>query len=131
MTQNTAEDSALMAELRRCETAIWEALVSGNMAQDAAALHASFLGVYPDGLAGKDDHARQLASGPTVGRYKMDQERVMELGPDYALLSYRATYSRPARTKEDVMYVSSIWKRNGTGWINVFSQDTPAGGPDG
>jgi hypothetical protein len=24
------------------------------------------------------------------------------------------------------MYVSSIWTRRGTRWVNVFSQDTPA-----
>lgn len=131
MTRTPRRNETLMAELLTCETAVWEALMSGDMAQDAAALDAGFLGVYPDGFAGKDDHTGQLASGPTVRNYRMDQARLVELGPDYALLSYRATYSRPSGTKEQVMYVSSIWKRTGTGWINVFSQDTPAAVPDG
>lgn len=126
MTQNTVHDKALLAELLQCETAVWEALVSGNMAQDAAALQDSFLGVYPDGFAGKDEHIQQLAAGPTIRTYIIDQEKLMELGRDFALLSYRATYSRPASTGENVMYVSSIWRRRETGWINVFSQDTPA-----
>jgi hypothetical protein len=52
----------------------------------------------------------------------------LPLGPDHALLAYRATYLRVGRAAEEEMFVSSIWRRERTGWVNVFSQDTPATG---
>lgn len=125
MIAETEPETMLMLALLRCETAIWEALVSGDMAQDAAGLDADFLGVYPDGFANKDTHVQQLASGPTIRSYALSQARVMSLGPDHALLSYRATYQRKSATTNEVMYVSSIWKRYKETWISLFSQDTP------
>jgi len=122
-----AEDS-LLRELLACETSIWEALVAGDAAADARALAPAFLGVYPDGFAGRDSHAGQLVSGPTVARYALSDARVLPLGPDCALLAYLASYTRPGRSEGEAMYVSSIWRRRGDGWENLFSQDTPATG---
>ncbi|MBT8456178.1 MAG: nuclear transport factor 2 family protein [Alphaproteobacteria bacterium] len=116
----------LLESLLAAETAVWEALVSGDAAADAGALDDGFLGVYPDGFSGKGTHVGQLAQGATVKTYAIDDPHVMSLGPDHALLAYRATYRRPGQTADEVMYVSSVWKRNRQGWINVFSQDTPA-----
>lgn len=123
----TAQDR-LMKALVGCETAVWEALVAGDAVADAAALSADFLGVYPDGFAGKDSHLAQLANGPTVARYQLSDIRVMPLGSDHALLAYRATYQRVGQNAWEAMFVSSIWQRQGAGWTNIFSQDTPATG---
>jgi hypothetical protein len=54
--------------------------------------------------------------------------QVKPLGADHALLAYHACYLRVGRAEEEEMYVSSIWRRRGAGWVNVFSQDTPATG---
>lgn len=126
MSDYVLTDEQLMTEMIRCETAIWDALVSGDMTQDAAGLDAAFLGVYPDGFANKNAHVQQLANGPTIATYEIDASQAMWLGPNHALLSYRATYQRTSGPAPEVMYVSSIWKRKGAGWISVFSQDTPA-----
>lgn len=120
--------SGLLAELVACETRVWQALATGDTAADAAALSEDFLGVYPDGFAGKDCHTGQLSNGPTVQRYRLSDARVMLLGSDHALLAYRATYLRAGQKDEDVMFVSSIWRRDGAGWVNLFSQDTQATG---
>lgn len=128
MDQDQTANADLLAELTACETGVWDALVAGDMAADAAALDDGFLGVYPDGFSGKAAHAEQLAGGPTVVRYQLSDLRVMPLGPDHAVLCYLANYLRPGQSEPDAMYVSSIWKRLGAGWINVFSQDTPATG---
>ena len=120
--------SGLLDELLACETRVWEALVTGDAGADSAALSTDFLGVYPDGFAAKDSHTGQLSDGPTVLRYRLSQTRVMPLGPDHALLAYHAAYTRVGRGDSEEMYVSSIWRRDGAGWINVFSQDTPATG---
>ncbi|MCP5086708.1 MAG: nuclear transport factor 2 family protein [Rhodobacteraceae bacterium] len=116
-----------MATLVACERRVWDALVSGDASVDAAALDARFLGVYPDGFSGKAAHVAQLADGPTVLSYKLSDTRVMHLGSEHVLLCYCASYTRVSRTEPEVMYVSSIWERHDGGWLNVFSQDTPAG----
>ncbi len=116
----------LLQELRLHETRVWDALVGGDSKADEAALDDSFLGVYPDGFAGKADHVRQLIDGPTVQTYALSDLRVMRLGNDHAVLSYRADFQRLRRAEPEAMYVSSIWRRTQDGWINIFSQDTPA-----
>ena len=118
----------LIEQLMTAESAVWEALRTGDAAADGAALDDSFLGVYPSGFFGKSAHMGQLAQGPTVTAYRLTEVRVMACGPDYALLAYRADYARPGQAGEEAMYVSSLWKRRGPGWVNVFSQDTPATG---
>ena len=119
-------DNTLLAELTACETSVWDALVAGDKASDDAALHSQFLGVYPDCFSSKSDHTGQLGHGPTVTEYTLSELQTKSLGPDHALLSYRADFTRAAKTAPEAMYVSSIWQRTGAGWINIFSQDTPA-----
>lgn len=119
----------LLETLLACETRVWQALIDGDAAADAAALDPGFLGVYPDGFAGREDHAAQLANGPTVLWFTLSQARVLDLGPGCAVLSYSARYRRIGRDADEEMYVSSIWRQQPDGgWRNLFSQDTPAVG---
>ena len=131
MTSHTYTDAdheihALLPNLTTCETAVWEALVRGDKTADAAALHDGFLGVYSDGFAAKSDHVCQLDDGPTVQSFALSGCRVLPLGKDHAVLSYKAEFVRTGRDQAEAMYVSSIWQRTEKGWVNVFSQDTPA-----
>ena len=123
------EEDLLQALLAQ-EHRVWRALVEGDPDADAALLDEDFLGVYPSGFAGRADHAGQLARGPSVAAYVLEAARVLEAGADHAMLCYRARYTRPGGAAEEAMYVSSLWRREGAGWINVFSQDTPADGRD-
>lgn len=122
-------ETVLLADLLAHETRVWQALVAGDPAADAALLAAGFTGLYPDGFAGRADHAGQLAQGPTVATFTLTQARVLELAPDVALLAYHARYTRPKGGAAEQMWVSSIWQRAGAGWINIFSQDTPCDAP--
>lgn len=126
MNNEHDRDSMLLAELSLCETEVWDALVRGDAQADGAALDDNFLGVYSDGFSGKTDHILQLANGPTVATYELTDLRVLPLGKDHVVLSYRALFLRRKQTTPEAMYVSSIWKRTKQGWINVFSQDTQA-----
>jgi hypothetical protein len=119
-------DDVLLTSLVACETRVWEALVAGDQAADAAALHPAFLGVYPDGFATKADHIAQLAQGPIMQSFALTKCRVMSLGADHAVLSYRAEFLRCGQDLPEAMFISSIWKRRARDWVNVFSQDTPA-----
>lgn len=123
-----AEDD-LLAVLLAQETRVWQALVAGDAAADAALLAPGFLGLYPDGYAGRDDHAAQLAGGPSVQGYEITEARALPLAAGLALLTYRASYTRPAGGAAERMWVSSIWRQEAEGWINLFSQDTPCDTP--
>jgi hypothetical protein len=111
------------------ETRVWEALVSGDADADRRLLSADFLGVYPQGFEGRDEHAVHLANGPIMSAYEISDARLVDLADDTVLLAYRADY-RPVVEgvvgREETMYISSIWCSRGGEWSNVFSQDTPA-----
>ncbi|SFE76077.1 protein of unknown function [Sulfitobacter brevis] len=107
------------------ERAVWNALVEANTKADHALLASDFLGVHSDGFATKQDHTSQLADGPSVAWYEFESVQVRRLGTDHALISYRADFRRPDETGTETMYVSSIWEQTATGWLNIFSQDSP------
>ncbi len=122
-------DDSTLDFLISLETDVWDALVRGDAAADRALLAPDFLGVYPTGFAGRDDHADQLESGPSVDTYTITDARVVEVAVDTKLLSYRADYRRPGAMPGPMasMYVSSLWTMRDDRWVNVFSQDTPVG----
>lgn len=111
------------------ERAVWEALLKGDAAADAALLEDGFLGVYSTGFGDRAEHAAQLANGPTVVRYRLSETRLLELAPGVVLFAYRADYLRVGGGAEEAMYVSSVWRQGAEGWRNIFSQDTSVGGP--
>lgn len=113
-------ESALALERR-----VWDALVAGDQAADRAVLSDDFLGVYDSGYAGADCHSGQLADGPSMASYRIEDPRLVTLADDTVLLAYLAHYTATADPEQPkAMYVSSIWQhRNGT-WLNTFSQDT-------
>ena len=108
------------------ETKVWEALVTGDMQADASLLADDFLGVYSSGMAGKEEHAAQLEGGPTVADYSLSDARIVILAEDIFLLSYLARWRCTANGKQEAMYITSIWKKIGEAWLNIFSQDTKA-----
>lgn len=114
------------AELVAAETAVWEALRLGDRAADRALLAEEFLGVYPTGFIGRDDHVAELDDGPIVVDYEILETRCLPVAHDSALLAYRVRF-RPTAMAEPVTWmVASIWRREGDGTlVNTFSQDTP------
>ncbi|MEJ6001425.1 nuclear transport factor 2 family protein [Paucibacter soli] len=119
---NDLDDEAILELERR----VWRALQRGDAAADAALLSEDFVGVYPSGLAGKAGHVEQLADGPTVAEFELSEPRVLWLGSELAMLSYRARWRRPARAEFEHWLVSSLWRRHEGRWQNCFSQDTLA-----
>jgi len=73
-------------------------------------------------------HVAQLRAGPTVKSFAIKDCRVLKLSDDTALFAYRSDFTRTGRDAAEGMYVSSIWRKHASGWVNVFSQDTPAVG---
>jgi len=126
MTANAPKATPDLEGFLALEARVWQALVDGDAAADAALLTADFLGVYPSGFATRADHAGNLADGASMAGFALDRARLRMLGPDAALLSYRATFRRAGGPGEEIMYISSLWERCGDRWANSFSQDTPA-----
>ena len=120
--------TALLDTLLACETRVWDALVAGDAEADASLLSTDFLGVYPDGFADRDAHIGQVSNGPTGARYRLSGAQVKPLGAEHVVLAYRAAYTRMGQDDSEAMFVSSIWRRESAGWVNVFSQDTPVTG---
>ncbi len=121
----------LKAEILACEKKVWDAMIAGDAHVDAAALSDGFLGIYPDGYSGKSDHVAQLSNGPTIIGYELSDIRILPLGDSHASLTYCADFLATGSDETKRMYVTSIWQRDSDGWINILSQDTPAGGPAG
>ena len=122
-------DRDRLARFVGLERAVWDALVRGDPAADRAALAPGFVGVYPSGFAGAEDHFAQLADGPTVADYVIADARILDVAAGHVMLSYLATYRRRGAEHTEQMYVSSLWSETDGAWLNVFSQDTPVGAP--
>ncbi|KPA22898.1 hypothetical protein shim_11880 [Shimia sp. SK013] len=118
----------MQTRLLDLETRVWEALVSGDSGADDALLADDFIGVYPDGFAGKDAHVGQLDRGSTVAGYRLSEVQLRQTSGVSGLLIYRADYLRAGREIWEVMLVSSLWECRDGAWINTFSQDTPLSG---
>lgn len=132
MTRTAGDDQAsvpgaTLEAILRLEHAVWQAFVDGDSAADANLLHEQFLGVSARGFLDRAGHAGQLSTGPVVARYAISEARLVVLQTDLVLLAYRADCTWAGRPGAQArMYISSLWRRGPGGWLNVFSQDTPA-----
>jgi len=111
------------------EQAVWRALCEGDMQADSALLADDFLGVYSSGRADKSAHVAQLRDGPTMSTFSLTDAQALALAEGIVLLTYRAKFVRhdlSSRKESESMFVSSIWRKEGDTWRNVFSQDTDA-----
>jgi hypothetical protein len=110
------------------ETRVWNALKDGDAEADARLLSDDFLGVYPSGFASRADHSGQLANGPTIADFEIDDARMITLSDENVLLSYRARFVRYGGNEREAMFVTSVWSRRDGVWLNVFSQDSATDG---
>lgn len=125
MTETWNTNGALLSKILALETAVWQALMAGDMEADSRMLTHDFLGVYPSGFSTRAEHCGQLADGPVMESFSLSETQLRVISPDAVLLSYRATYRRTKSRSDEVMYISSLWQRSADGWLNSFSQDTP------
>ncbi|HBQ35702.1 MAG TPA: DUF4440 domain-containing protein [Rhodobacteraceae bacterium] len=118
------EQNDEIGQFLKLENKIWQALVSGDSNVDQMMLEDGFLGVYSTGFSDKNGHVGQLQNGPTVTKYQIRQPKLLILTGDVVLLAYLADFWRVGSQTQESMYVSSIWRKSGLDWRNIFSQDT-------
>ena len=126
MTHQTLTSGPLLDEILALEKKVWAALIAGDPVADGRMLSEDFLGVYPSGYSDKAGHCQQLENGPTMAAFSLSDTRLRVISEDAVLLSYRADYQPANSDAREVMFISSLWERQGDSWINTFSQDTPS-----
>ena len=126
MADSPQPNKKLLEEILSLETRVWQALVAGDPVADGRMLTTDFLGVYPSGFATKAEHCAQLSDGSVMKSFALSQAKLRVISPIAVLLSYCADYQRTGSANKDVMYITSLWERGAGGWLNSFSQDTPA-----
>ena len=107
------------------EEQVWQAQVTGEAAAERELLPADFLGVDTGGFNDLERHLSQLADGPVTADFALSEARLLWVGEDAVLLSYRADARAPGAVHEERFYISSLWQRREGRWWNTFSQDTP------
>jgi hypothetical protein len=116
-------------EILNLEMQVWEALRNGDSQLDEKMLSEDFLGVYPTGFSNRAEHVGQLKYGPTVYKYDLTDSRLLDLGENRVLISYKTIWIRLKEGEPqppEVMFISSVWEHRAGRWVNIFSQDTPA-----
>jgi hypothetical protein len=64
-----------------------------------------------------------------MSTFSLADAQLVILAEDVVLLTYRAEFVRhclSCRRASETMFVSSVWRKAGETWRNVFSQDTNA-----
>ncbi len=79
----------------------------------------------PAGVLLKDEIAPSLAEKSRWAQVELEEHRLLELGEQAALITYKATAARadggePYRTR-----ASSVYVRDGAAWKLAFHQQTP------
>ena len=110
------------------EEQVWQAQVAGDAAAERELLPEDFLGVTTDGFMDLERHLAQLDDGPITAQYALSKARLLRLGEDAVLLSYRADARAPGAEAEETFFISSLWQRREGRWWNTVSQDTPGRG---
>jgi hypothetical protein len=126
MTQEILTGGPLLAEILELEEKVWAALIAGDPAADGRMLTGDFLGVYTSGFSDKSGHTAELEGGPSMAGCRLSAAQLRVISADAVLLSYRADYLAAGKDCWDAMYISSLWEKTPEGWLNSFSQDTPA-----
>ena len=126
MPSETTTSGPLLTEILSLEKQVWAALVAGDPQADGALLSQDFLGVYTTGTSDKAGHMAMLDNGPSMDEFALSQASLRVISDEAVLLTYRADYRAANSADWQVMFISSLWERENSQWLNTFSQDTPA-----
>ena len=121
------EDSGIQEKLINLEKQSWEAWKNRNAQFFKDFLSDDHVEVGFYGLADKNQVLATVASPAcTVRNYSVDQFNVTLLDANTALLTYHAAQETTCHDKAvpSPVWVSSLYKKRGDRWLNVFYQQT-------
>jgi hypothetical protein len=103
----------------------WNALTEGNGAQYYERhLADDALMILPIGALTRDESIQAMAAAPPWATFQLDDPRVVELGADGAVLTYRASAQRSEQEPYTALITTVFVRRNGS-WMPIFHQQTP------
>jgi uncharacterized protein (TIGR02246 family) len=116
---------AVADEVEDLERRGWEAL-SGA---DGAAFYANLMAddglmVFPGSVLDRQQSLRAIAGAPPWASYDLEDVRVIEAGPDGAVVTYRAIARREGEAPYRA-WMSSVYARRDGGWRLVLHQQSP------
>ncbi|WP_434740121.1 nuclear transport factor 2 family protein [Micromonospora sp. SH-82] len=121
----TIDSTQLTKELFALEEEGWRAISAADGDFYRRLVTPDTLVVEHDGVSTGDDLVAEIDgnTSPFEG-FTLDQERVVPLGPDSAVITYRAN-AQVAGRGTFRLYMSSVWVRRDGGWKLMFHQQTP------
>jgi hypothetical protein len=109
------------------EKRVWEASKKKDVEGLRQICAEDFVAIYSDGSRLTLDEFCQALPLFEIKRYSLSDVRLLSLGPDAAVLIYKAESQTVFlwETLKERTQVSSTWVRRNGEWRNVFSQETP------
>jgi ketosteroid isomerase-like protein len=118
---------SLFEELMQLERKTWDANLAGDGGYYDRFLTDDAVVVSPWGVQGKPAVVAAITVNalPYTG-YELDQERLVPLGPDAALVTYRAVVrgERGGEPFTHTVYATSAYRREGGVWRGPFHQQS-------
>jgi uncharacterized protein (TIGR02246 family) len=112
------------------EKEVWEAIKKKDLQRFAGFLAEDQVYISNDGVHSKAETVKSVADASTP-EFKLDDWKVMMIGKDAAIVTYRMTAIPPAcgpETAAPVARNATVWAKRGGKWLAVFHQDTTVGG---
>ena len=120
-------DVELLVTLRTLEVELHQPAARSDAGRLDALLHPDFLEFGRSGRSyTKADILDHLLAAPTHATVVSNNFALRQLGPDVALLTYRAAHRGADGVLERHTLRSSIWQRGSAGWQMSFHQGTPS-----
>ena len=113
-------------ELKETLLALERELAAGDGETYRRLLTADARVVVPGQALTKDETAQAMDASPGWDTFTLDDEAVIPLGEDAALLTYRFS-GRRGSDFEYTALMGSVYVRGNDGWRMVFHQQTPLG----
>ncbi|SDL60929.1 nuclear transport factor 2 family protein [Nonomuraea jiangxiensis] len=117
---------SLEKELRDLEEKGWAAISVGDGQFYRELVTDRTICVEPDGLQTGHELADDIdANKSPFEDYKLENVKVLELGAESALITYRSTVRLKGTDMSFQLYMTSVYERSGNAWKLAFHQQTP------
>ena len=125
-TAYSAELSSLLTSLTAKENAIWTALQKKDVVGFKAMLGIDCMKIDDIGIKSCQDFAATIPD-LDVTDYKLGDLRVLQSGPNTAVLVYHAIahYALKGTPMMEDLNMSTLWVKREGHWIATFHQETP------
>ena len=120
-----SENESLEERLLRLEEAVASAEVRSSAAKMGALLSDAFVEFGASGTVyDKASILKELDTGSSAAKYRLEDFRVTPLGPMSALVTYRIPKGAPPEGAANASLRSSVWVEEDGQWRIVFHQGT-------